>query len=184
MTLDKYLDICGRSSAKDWNLIACLGGGGPSYLNQFIPEGGGPYPGESGYELRLHEHESRAAFKGDLAIGIAWGMHTEPAVALGNERRTFNEGWATKFPDPEATSHFLDFFYNGALVERQRYVHVDSRCDLPMPDVEYEGQGPDVKVTALTITPWQLSFYRILNDLQRSVDYDSYVERAGFQIDS
>ncbi len=109
-------------------------------------------------------------------------MHTDPLTGIGIERRTFNEEWATEFPDPEATSHFVDFFFEGALVARERYVNVDSRCDLPMPEREVEGEGADAKVVKLSITPWQRDFFRVLNALQTAVDYDSYVRRAGFEV--
>jgi len=174
--LHQLFTICGTSSPDDWNVVH-----GPTYEIGFAEVLHGPASEQSGYELHPIEHEGRAAFKLDLAITIAWGMPTDGWSDVG-ERRTFNEEWATKFPDPEASSHFVDFFFEGALVARERYVSVDSRCDLPMPEREFEGEGEETKVTGLWITPWQRDFFRVLNGLQTSVNYDSYLSRAGFEI--
>ncbi len=177
MELSQLFTICGASSPDDWNVVH-----GPTFVTGFVQIWNGPASDQSGYELHPLEHEARAAFKPDLAIGIAWGMHTDALTGIGTERRTFNEEWATSFPDPEATQHFVDFFFEGALVARERYVHVDSRCDLPMPKRKIEGEGADAKIVELSITPWQRDFFRVLNALQTSVNYDSYISRAGFEI--
>lgn len=34
----------------------------------------------------------------------------------------------------------------------------------------------------LSITPWQRDFFRVLNALQTTVDYDDYIRRAGFKV--
>ncbi len=172
MTLQELFDLCGASAAGDWNKIIF----GPSYLGQFIEN----YPHGGAFELRYQEHLSRASFKPDLAIGIAWGMDADPA--LDGEKRVFNEEWATQFPDQAATKHLVDFFYNGALVGREHYVRVDGRCSLPIPRMELEGQGPEAEVTALTITAWQADFFRVLNALETAVEYDRYLDEAGFEL--
>ncbi len=123
----------------------------------------------------------RAAYKPDLAIGIGWGMNVQPA--LDGDARTFDESWATSFPDPGASWHFIDFLYHGTLVERQSYVTVDARCNLPLPRREVDGEGADAEVTGLVITSWQRDFFRVLNALETSVDYDDYLRRAGFQVE-
>jgi hypothetical protein len=171
------LTICGASSPDDWNVVY-----GPTYATGFVEVWNGPASDQTGYELRPREHEARAAFKSDLAIGIAWGMHADALTGTGERRQVFEEEWATSFPDPEATQHFVDFFFEGALVARERYVHVDSRCDLPMPKRKVKGEGPDARIVELSITPWQRDFFRVLNALQTAVDYDSYVSRAGLKV--
>ena len=173
MTLNELLEVCGASSAEDWNLVSW----GPAYLDWLLSSEGG---GGENYQLRTAAHDSRAAYKPDLAIGIAWGLETNPRSGLGDEPHIFKEDWATKFPDPDATRHFLDFFYNGALVAREPYVSVDGRCDLPIPKRETDGE--DV-VTGLTITQRQYDVFRVLNALVTTVDYDSYVQRAGFKVE-
>jgi hypothetical protein len=123
-----------------------------------------------------------ASYKPDLGIAIAWGLDVSPSLSPTEGPGRFNEEWATSFPDPEASAHFLDFFYHGTLVERQVYVNVDARCNLPMPRKEFDGEGAETELKALTITPWQESFFRTLNALETTVDYDSYLGRAGFEV--
>ncbi len=101
-------------------------------------------------------------------------------MGLGDEPRVFHEEWATSFPDPNATRHFLDFFYNGALVAREPYVRVDGRCYLPIPKSETDSEGG---VKGLTITQWQYDFFRVLNALVTTVEYESYVKDAGFTVE-
>jgi len=177
MELRQLFTVCGTSSVDDWNVVHR-----PTYATGFVEVENGPASDRPGYELRPREHEARAAFKPDLAIGIAWGMYTDALTGTGERRQIFQEEWATSFPDPEATQHFVDFFFEGAIVARERYVNVDSRCDLPMPKRKIEGEGADAKIVELSITPWQLNFFRVLNALQTAVDYDSYVRRAGFEV--
>lgn len=152
----------------------------PTYLGRFLPTETRRNPNDEAltYELQHEEHPSRASYRPNVLVGMAWGLDVRP----GNSRRTFDEEWATKFPDPEASWHYVDFFYGGTLVERTSYVYVDSHCDLPLPEKEIEGEGIDATVSALTITPWQRDFFRLLNALDSGVDYDSYLTRAGFQI--
>jgi len=70
------------------------------------------------YELRHQEHEKLAAYKPDLAIGIAWGIEAALPLTLGrSERGTFDPAWAAKLGT--RTRHFLYIFYNGGLVHRQ-----------------------------------------------------------------
>lgn len=185
MTLQELLDLCAGSSAADWNSVTAWGArSGPSYLDRFMAVETRRREDDKDltYELRHEEHSMRAAFKSNVAIGIAWGMYVDPTLDISAAPRRFDEDWATNFPDPDATWHFVDFFYCGALVNRESYVNVDSRCNLPLPKKEFDGEGLDTKITALTITPWQRDFFRVLNALETSVDYDSYLHRAGFKV--
>jgi hypothetical protein len=185
MTLDELLTCCAASTPADWNTITAWGArSGPSYLDRFMPVEKGRPDGDTVYELQHEQHGMRASYEPDLAISIAWGLDLSPSLSPVDGPRTFNEDWATGFPDPEATAHFLDFFYYGTLVEREVYVNVDARCNLPLPRKEFDGEGSDAKLKALTITPWQQSFFRTLNALETTVDYDSYLRRAGFEVRS
>lgn len=179
MTLDELLSLCAASSPQDWNTMTAWGArSGPSYLDRFMPTETRRQEDDQGltYELQHEEHSMRASYKPDLQIGIGWGMSVFPS------ERKFEEDWATQFPDPEASWHFVDFLYGGALVERKSYVNVDSRCNLPLPRREIEGGGADAEVKALTVTAWQRDFFRTLNALETSVDYDDYLRRAGFKV--
>jgi hypothetical protein len=180
MTLEEVLNVCGSSSSDDWNLVSSSG---PSYSSRFLPleTRAGEGDPELTYELRHEEHWMRASYKPDLAIGIAWGMYADPPLP-GERPEIFHEEWATQFPDDRPTLHLIDLFYFGALIDRQYYVYVDSRCKLPLPRRVFAPDDKGGKVTALTITPWQRDFFRVLNALETTVDYDGYVARAGLTV--
>jgi hypothetical protein len=76
--------------------------------------------------LRVESHSQTASFRQNLSLTLAWGL-------VANE--DFREAWANGFPDPHASSSYVDFFYNGSLVYREVYVTVDGgRVSLPLPE--------------------------------------------------
>ena len=151
MTLDELVAACVASSAADW----------------LVHEDGG-------HPVDPRGQPARAAYKPDLAIGLAWGLVvTDP----------FQEPWANSFADSHASTHWLDVLYNDALVDRQLYVAVDGgRMYLPLPDREFEGDPSDGVVARLTITPAQDAFFRVLASMATSHDFGEYVRRAGIEI--
>jgi|GEM_PF-518926 len=142
MTLDEYMKRVLVSKAWDWSAVYGWGAGsGPTFRYKLSHDVEGLSPGTvitfpsglaASYALShpppvfVASHDMTAALKSDLSITIAWGM-----VANSD----FTEEWANKFKNPKATSHHVDFFYNGALVYRDVYVLVDGgRIALPMPN--------------------------------------------------
>ena len=106
-----------------------------------------------------------AAYKPDVSITLAWGLE------LNNN---FREEWANKFHDPRASSHYVDIFFNNALVHREIYVIVDGgRAKLPLPNLK-DGE---------------LQVPRGYHDLVKLLDkidtyhsqYDGYFERANLK---
>src|SRR5262245_27336140 len=125
MTLQEIIDRIVMSQPSDWHVM----GGHPSYHDRFdqVESGGQTW-------LELESHRTVAAFKPDASITMAWGLTV-------NEN--FQEPWANRFPDSQASSHFVDVFLNGALVYREMYVSVDgARCDLPLPLERHGGRVP------------------------------------------
>ena len=121
----------------------------------------------------LEECSNRFAYLQDLSIGLAWG-------ATLNENYHGAETWVENFPDSSASSHTLDFLFNGMLVHRDSGVYVDGyRCVLPIPRME---KGPDGNyrwwVAESDLEFWQL-FNAILNS---TTDFAHYVRLAGFEI--
>lgn len=155
MRYDEILDLVANSTPEEWNKIVCWGGGGgPSFLNGL--------PGEDG---NWTAHEERASYKPDVSVGLAWGITSND---------DFKEEWANQFPDPHASSEFVDVLYNGMLVYRDIRVIVDGgRVGLPLPD----RNGDD-----LTITRWQASFFGLFQELTGGWDFAEYVGRAAFRI--
>jgi hypothetical protein len=116
------------------------------------------------------DHYARATYRPDIRLAIAWGRER----ASGAE---FAEPWATSFPDATATARHVDFLYAGSLVDREMYVAVDGgRCLLPLPKME--GTLPTYEDRGFSITPWQRDFFRLLNALGSSANYDDYLHRA------
>ncbi len=63
MGLDQLLRLIVESDRGDWNVISCFGL--PSYL---------PWSPEDG---EFNEHIARAAYRPDVAIGLAWGIEAQ-----------------------------------------------------------------------------------------------------------
>lgn len=170
MTFDELLATCRSTTPDDWNRITCWGvHGGPSYLNAWDSVIGGSDDLNPRVEL-IGSHPMRAALKADLSIGIAWGLEG---------MNDFKEPWHASLPDPGAASRYVDFFYNGNLVERMLYVTVDGgRANVPIPHRDFDGD--DVK--AYWITRWEHDFFKTLNALESTYDFDDYLRRVGFEV--
>ncbi len=170
MNLKEYQDQILDAEKEDWNRIACWGSGsGPSYFNKFVVwnTGGGEFS-----NIKVDSHDELISLKSDLSISVAWGI---------SHNDDFKEKWANGFPDPHASSGYVDFFYYGQLVYRDIYVTVDGgRCQLPLPQMVFNRDTNDIE--KLTVAKDKYHFFRLLNSLITTYDYDSYFERAGLEI--
>jgi hypothetical protein len=121
----------------------------------------------------LEDVSERLIYAPDIRMGLAWG-HTV------NENYHGPETWVENFPDSSASSHNLDFFFNGMLVHRETGVYIDGyRCIVPLPEIEEDGQGG----YRWWITAQDYDFWRLMNAvILPTTDYDSYVRRAGFDL--
>jgi hypothetical protein len=167
MTLIDIIDVITRSDTKEWNHISCWGAfSAPSYRDKFEF-----YETFNGSENVLHHdaHSDTAAYKDDLSITIAWGL-------VCNEE--FVEDWANNNPASNASSHFLDVFYNGALVFRTVYVVVDGgRCSLPVLRKTYDKQTN--KVISLSAPRGYYKLISLLDAFGKISSFDSYWSQAG-----
>jgi hypothetical protein len=103
----------------------------------------------------------RASYRPDISIGLAWCWLSNPE---------WHEDWIDHFDDKTASSHFVDFLYNGMLVDREVYIVVDGgRAYLPLP-------------REMKITQWQYDFFRLLDSLEHASDFERYVKQAGFTV--
>lgn len=160
MTYNEYMRTVLGSTDADWNVITCWGSGsGPSYRERIVIIGT-----PDGQRLETESHSSAAAFLPDLAITMAWGFkHLDE----------FSEPWANSFPDKHASSSWLDFFYNGALIGRDLYVEVDGgRVMLPIPDRE-----------TLVVSRRDYQLVRLLQSLSGTTySFEEYFRRAGLKL--
>ena len=170
MTLQEILNIITASEPDQWNSIACWGASsGPSYRYQIVDFE--VYEGQKNV-LRTKDHSIVAAFTPDVSITMAWGLGC-------NE--DFKEVWANKFPDPRASSHYVDIFYNGAMVFRDLYVSVDGgRAKLPLPERKIDDDG---KVLSLEVPVGEHKLIRLVDSLGGYISqFDSYFKRAEFSL--
>jgi hypothetical protein len=164
MKLEDLLALCAKSKADWWKVIPCGGGGaGPSFLDAWRA-------GADGEPTLYGTHTMRAAYRPDVSLALAWGLTAQAE---------FRDSWTDRLSDEPASTHFVDFFWNGALIERGLYVAVDSgRCNLPIPQWDLTGE----RTGALWITRWQHSFFALLNALEAVSDFDRYLTDAGFEV--
>lgn len=166
LTQAELLNLFVNSTGDDWECF-----NSPSFISDV--ESYDSYLPNSGNERKIEArgHNNRASYKHDLAIGVAWGLTIND---------NFKEDWANIHPDPKASSHYLDFFYNGMLVFRTIYVVIDGgRSYMPLPKRQ---DNPDGTVSWV-INNKTYEFFRIFNDLQGfDTQYSSYLSRSKIQI--
>jgi hypothetical protein len=162
MKLEDILASCARSKPDAWKVIPCGGAGsGPSFLEEWSADA-------DGEPVLVGSHTMRAAYRPDVSIALAWGL---------TAHEEFEETWTETFEHGPASSSFIDFFYNGVLVERGLYVSVDGDgCKLPIP------QRDLAVAPGLWITRWQHDFFALLNALEGVSDFDLYLRDAGFEV--
>ena len=154
MNLREYASAIKETTERDWNIITCWGfSAGPSYLERSSVWTTGK--GEIS-NIEVESQGMVTALKTNLSISIAWGITSNP---------DFKEEWANQFPDPSASSHMVDFFYNGSLVFRDIYVSVDGgRCSLPLPDRVFDEETK--KVVRHTVPNDKYVFFKMLNGFE------------------
>ncbi len=171
MTLQEVMDTVIRSSRDDWHKITCWGArSGPSYRERFTFWR--TWEGQLGV-LEAEGQSNVAVYMPNASITLAFGL---------DDLEDFREEWANKFPDPKASSSYVDVFYNGALVFRDVYVTVDGgRVHLPLPTPKLDEAKK--KVIALEVPKRRHDFIRLVESLEGSVaEFDRYFQDAGFKI--
>jgi hypothetical protein len=168
MTFEEVIETIASSEPDEWWRDACWGANsGPSYHYQ--PEFWELIDGATNV-LKVNSHTNVAAYKLDVSITMAWGL---------KQLDNFKEEWANKFPDPSASSCFLDVFYNNALIFRDVYVNVDcGRAKLPLPIIKWDDK--EQKVVALNVPTRQRRLIKLVDSLEYVSQYDDYFRRAGF----
>ncbi|HEX8821489.1 MAG TPA: hypothetical protein VF794_16310 [Archangium sp.] len=154
MDLEAYINAIAESSPDDW-----FHHDPPLYLGILSPS----YQGKRVVELDVMAPSGMLVFKRNLSVTLAYGIEHE---------ESFAEEWARGFPDPNARSYFLDFFYNSALVYRDILVSVDGgRCKLPLPPREMDVPRRWYRVAQL-----------IHGVIGGTYNFDDYARRGGLKI--
>ena len=88
------------------------------------------------------------------------------------ENRPFNESWATKHPDPNATRVFLTVYYNQSIIEEKMMVDIDGyRATLPIP-----------KLTTMTVSQADYRLALIINGSYGN-KLDEYLQRSDITVE-
>jgi hypothetical protein len=172
MKLTELMETIVNSDRDHWHKITCWGANtGPSYHERltFFQT----WEGQKGV-LEAEDHSNVAIYIPDVSVTIAFGLK-----ALDD----FREDWANQFPDPHASSSYVDVFYNNALVFRDVYVSVDGgRSKLPLPRRIFD-KTDKKKVVALEVQEDHYHFIRLVDSFEGGThDFDDYFKRAGFKV--
>lgn len=172
MKLSEFGDTIVSSDKSDWTVEACWGGGaGPSYRYSI---GSWVNIADSVNTLEVKVHTMIASYKPNLSISMAWGIE---------HNNHFVEDWTDIFHDQSSSSSFIDFFYNGVLVFRDIYVSVDGgRVSIPLPDISFRDSNSGERDRILSVPRSKVDFFRMLNAMETSIDFDRYMKKVGFDI--
>jgi hypothetical protein len=153
MRLEQLMTQIIASDRSDWHRIHCGGhGNGPSYRQEVIETSNG---------LETRQHHMVAVYKADASITMALGLRV---------MEEYRPDW-NNFPDPNASLHAADIFFNGSLVHRTLYATVDGgRADLPLPT----GNTLDVPADYARLI-------RLVDALSSVGGSREYFQRAGFR---
>lgn len=175
MTLDELRRTIFDSEPEQWHDISCWGGGGstgPAYLDQLSPVT--VYDdGQPSHRLEVRSHTTRATYRPDISIGLAWGL-SDP-----EDQRKF--AW-NKFPDAEECYPTLvDLLWNGSLVDRHVGLVVDGgRVTIPFPKVDYDSSDPANPVATEWFDGDQVKLFCLVHTIPGTgYDFDDYVARTG-----
>lgn len=113
----------------------------------------------------VHTNWATEAFlKEDICLRIRARLDDEGKCA-----ESFHEKWAINYPDPNASSHWHDLLYDGALIERFVLVSVDGgRADLPLTIFK-----------TLEVEPL---VYKIAQIFDQKNTLDEYMDRSGLSV--
>lgn len=174
MTLDDLLTTITGSEPEQWHRVDS---GWVTYMDRFSQVSSW-HEGEERVWLEHTSHHSRAVYKPDIAIGMAWGLRRDP------DDQGFHEDWLERFADPNAWAAWLDVLYHGQPVDRRLYVVVDGgRCSLPLPEQMFADNGLDwPREKRLWVPEVDVKLFRLVNELSSGWDFDRYLNQAGFDV--
>lgn len=163
MIYEDFINLIMNSTVAEWNIISCWGyGSGPSYKTKF--EFYDVYNGKDAV-LKEESHGMYAVYKPNISVSLAYGL------TLNDD---FKEKWANSFPDPQASSHYLDLFYINSFVDRIVYVSVDGgRAKLPIPK----------SVNDLTVKTEDYYLIKLIDAMEaEATNFDDYFRRASLEL--
>lgn len=171
MRLEELMEKVITSHPDDWHRIVCWGANtGPAYREQFTFY----ETWESDYHgvLDAEGHSYACVYKPDVSITLSFGL---------DRSKEFAEEWANKFPDPHASSSWVDVFYNNALVFRDFYITVDGgRAKLPLPRRKWDAAKKNI--IGLEVPKSRRDFIRLVDSFEGGDEFERYFRDAGFTV--
>jgi len=169
MTYDEIWRILVESDATDWYQVPEAQSAG-AFLWSITTW----HSGDDLVNIELESHHSRAVYRPDVSLGLAWGLR---------HQKDFTESWTDVFPDTNASSQYVDVLWNGMLIDRLVFVVVDGgRSTIPMPDRKLVERT----VVGYWLTKRNFRFGGLIAGIKGSTalhTYQSYVERAGIVVE-
>ncbi len=165
MKLEEIKNLLLNSERADWSLIHCESyGNGPSYKNKLRFDYSIEEPN------KIYSHRVVAVYRPDISITMAYDLICEEDLDLD---------WLERFDDSSPSLHFVDVFYNNALVLREKFIKIDN-CKLPYP----RRIGKDKRLVV------NLQQYALIEFLQKlsfqtddSIKFSYYFDKSGIEID-
>jgi hypothetical protein len=151
MDIEQYLQQVLDSQGSDWLRLHT-----PVFLQnlQTVESAGN-------VDIEVDQHFELITLKSNLDISLANGL---------THRKSFVEPWTRRFPDPSASSTWIDLLWRGRPILRVLQVHVDgARAALPMP----------IPGT-LNVPDRQVTLFRLLDSVWGTGDFDRYFQQAKF----
>lgn len=109
-----------------------------SSIQDWHPISHGPLFKDRNASGKTDSYDFLAVYEPDISITLAWGLRkfSDPA------KNTFTEDWVSRFGgSSKSTLHYVDLFYNNALVFRSSYILVDdARYMVPEPSTGSNNQ--------------------------------------------
>ena len=113
----------------------------------------------------IGEHYSHAVCREEPSLTMSWGMDVNP------DDRKLQFDWAKDFVNSDVHAEWVDFYWNGALVDRVQLLSIDGAHGLiPTPDYK------------MRVSTFELAVAVLIHDLQGSDESDNpvrYIKTIG-----
>jgi len=169
MDFDAIRAAIERAATWEWHLLPEVE---PLYLPRFTYS-----TGQEG-TLGVDEHTTRAVFKPDVSLGLAWGLGVQPWFEGAGEQSVELEyaHWVNPAHDRQMLA---DVLWNSMLVDRQWLVSVDSaRAYLPAmtPTFSHAEAGGKPTRTGWQATKPAYDLARLINLMMSQAAWEDYWE--------
>lgn len=120
------------------------------------------YGSESSYIIG--EHHARAVCREEPSLTVSWGMEVHERA----ERKELHFDWAESFVDKSIRPFWVDFYWNGALIDRVELARVDGGHGvIPIPD------------GLMKVSDFEITVAHLIHDLETGREHDNPTRYLG-----